>query len=52
MASESNSMDFKSAVCQWLQLNEEMTNIQKIVREKKKNTKQPVGHYNELHEKS
>lgn len=36
MASESNSMDFKSAVCQWLQLNEEMTNIQKIVRDKRK----------------
>lgn len=36
MASDSNSMDFKSAVCQWLQLNEEMTNIQKIVRDKRK----------------
>tara|TARA_B100001250_G_scaffold379768_1_gene370707 strand:- start:1296 stop:1655 length:360 start_codon:yes stop_codon:yes gene_type:complete len=36
MASDSNQIDFKTAVTEWLRLNEELSNIQKIVREKRK----------------
>ena len=37
MASDSNQIEFKTAVTEWLRLNEEITNIQKIVRDKRKN---------------
>ena len=33
---ESTGKDFKTAVCEWLQVEEEISNIQKIVREKRK----------------
>lgn len=36
MASDSNQIEFKTAVTEWLRLNEEITNIQKIVRDKRK----------------
>ena len=36
MSSETNQIEFKTAVVEWLKLNEEISNIQKIIREKRK----------------